>query len=78
MNLKPQCGTKDHKYLAPRLSSNFKGAMSGDARSMELNAAEYLIPDGVEKLLACIRKMLNIRDLDLETGAFDKYFNTMI
>ena len=78
MNLKSQCGTKDHKYLAPRLISNFKGAMSDDARSMELNAAEYLIPDGVEKLLAFIRKRLNIRDLDLETEAFDKYFNNMM
>ena len=77
MNLKSQCSTKDHKYLAPRLISNFKGSMSGDARSMELNAAEYLGPDGVEKLLAFIRKRLNIRDLDLETEAFDRYFNKM-
>ena len=51
--------------------------MSDDARSMELNAAEYMVPDGVEQLLAFIRKRLNIRDLDLETEAFDRYFNKM-
>ena len=51
--------------------------MSEDARSMELNAAEYMVPDGVEKLLEFIRKRLNIRDLDLETEVFDKYFNKM-
>ena len=78
MNLKSQCSTKDHKYLAPRLISNFKGAMSDDARSMEFNAGDDLLPDGVEKLLAFIRKRLKIRDLDLETEAFDKYFNKMI
>ena len=49
--------------------------MSDDARSIELNAGGYQIPDGVERLLALIRKRLNIRDLDLETEAFDKYFN---
>ena len=37
-----------------------------------------MIPDGVETLLAFIRKRLNIRDLDLETEAFDKYFNKMM
>ena len=78
MNLKSQCGTKDHKYLAPRLISHFKGAMHDDARSIELSAADYLDLDGVEKLLASIWKMLNIRDLDLETEAFDKYFNNMM
>ena len=51
--------------------------MSEDARSMELNAAEYMVPDGVERLLEFIRKRLNIRDLDLETEAFDRYFNKM-
>ena len=78
LNLKSQCGTTDHKFVAPRLISNFKGAMSDDARSMELNAGDYLLPGGVEKLLAFIRKRLNIRDLDLETEAFDKYFNNMM
>ena len=52
--------------------------MNDDARSMELNAADYMVPDGVEKLLTFIRKRLNIRDLDLETEAFDKYFNKMM
>ena len=56
MNLKSQYGTTDHTYLAPRLISNFKGAMSDDARSMELNAGDYMLPDGVEQLLAFIRK----------------------
>ena len=51
--------------------------MSEDARSMELSAADYMTADGVEKLLEFIRKRLNIRDLDLETEAFDKYFNKM-
>ena len=51
--------------------------MSEDARSMELSAADYMTADGVEKLLEFIRKRLNIRDLDLETEAFDKYFNNM-
>ena len=40
--------------------------MSDDARSMALSAADCSVPDGVEQLLAFIRKMLNIRDLDLE------------
>ena len=77
MNLKSQCSVKDHKYLAPRLISNFKGAMSEDARSMELNAAGYMVLDGVEKLLEFIRKRLHTRDLDLESEVFDKYFNKM-
>ena len=51
--------------------------MSEDARSMELSAADYMTADGVEKLLEFIRKRLNIRDLDLETEAFDKYSNKM-
>ena len=55
-NLKAQCGQRDHKYLAPRLISNFKGAFSDDVRSMELNSAEYQTPDGVERLLAFIKK----------------------
>ena len=76
-NLNSQCGKKGHKYLAPRLISNFKGSMSEDARSMGLSAADYMTPDGVERLLEFIRKRLNIRDLDLETEAFDKYFNKM-
>ena len=78
LNLKAQCGTKDHKYLAPRLISNFKGAMSDDVRSMEMNSSDYLVSDGVELLLAFIRKRLNIRELDLETEAFKKYFNDMM
>ena len=78
LNLKAQCGTKDHKFLAPRLISNFKGAMSDDARSMELNSTEYLVPDGVERLLEFIKRRLNIRELDLETEAFKTYFNDMM
>ena len=45
---------------------------------IELNAADYLVPDGIEKLLAFIRKRLDIHDLDLGTEAFDKYFNNMM
>ena len=52
--------------------------MSDDARSMELSSADYLVDDGIEKLLELIRRRLNIRDLDLETEAFDKYFNHMM
>ena len=52
--------------------------MSDDARSIELNVGDYQVQDGVELLLAFIRKRLNIRDLDLETEAFDTYFNHMI
>ena len=77
-NLKSQCGPRDHKYLAPRLISNFKGAMSDDVRSMELNSAEYATPDGVERLLAFIKKRLNIRELDLETEVFKKYFDGIV
>ena len=78
MNLKSQCGPRDHKYLAPRLISNFRGAMSYDVRSMEWNSAEYLVPDGIERLSALIKKRLNIRELDLETEVFKKYFNDII
>ena len=49
--------------------------MSDDARSMELRSGYYLVEDGIEQLLAFIRQRLNIRDLDLETEAFEKYFN---
>ena len=77
-NLKAQCGPRDHKYLAPRLISNFKGAFSDDVRSMELNSAEYQTPDGVERLLAFIKKRLNIRELDLETEVFKKYFDGIV
>ena len=66
-NLKAQCGPRDHKYLAPRLISNFKGAFSDDVRSMDLNSPEYKTPDGVERLLAFVKKRLNLRELDLET-----------
>ena len=77
-NLKAQCGQRDHKYLAPRLISNVKGAFSEDVRSMELNSAEYQTPDGVERLLAFIKKRLNIRELDLETEVFKKYFDGIV
>ena len=52
--------------------------MSDGARSIELSVADYLVSGGVEKRLAFIRTRLNIRDLDLETEAFDKYFNNMV
>ena len=34
----------------------------------------YQVDDGVEQLLAFIRKRLHITDLHLETEAFEKYF----
>ena len=49
--------------------------MSEDARAMELLGTDYQVDDGVEKLLAFIRKRLHITDLHLETEAFDKYFS---
>ena len=52
--------------------------MSDDVRSMELNSADYAVPDGVERLLAFIKKRLNIRELDLETEVFRKYFDQMM
>ena len=52
--------------------------MSVDVRSMELSSSDYQVEDGVEKLLAFIRKRLNIRELDLETEVFKKYFNDMM
>ena len=52
--------------------------MSDDVRRMELNSADYLVPDGVEQLLARIKKRLNIRELDLETEVFQTYFNSMM
>ena len=45
---------------------------------MELASSDYLIPDGVEKLLEFLGTRLNIRVLDLETDAFNKYFNDMM
>ena len=48
MNLKSQCAAKDYKYLAPKLISNFTGAMSEDARAMELHSTDYQVDDGVE------------------------------
>ena len=74
MNLKSQCTTKDYKYLAPKLISNFTGSMSEDARAMELLGTDYQVHDGVERLLTFIRKRLHITDLGLETEAFEKYF----
>ena len=58
------------RYLAPRLISNFTGTMSDDTHSIELNAGDYLVDDGVELLLNFIRTRRNIRDLDLGTEAF--------
>ena len=52
--------------------------MSDDVRSMELGSAFYLVPYGVEQLLTFIRKILNIRELDFDTEAFQKYFNNML
>ena len=74
-NLKAQCSQRDHKYLAPQLISNFKGALSDAFRSMELNAAEYYTPDGVERLLDFIKRRLDIRELDLETEDFKNQFD---
>ena len=36
-----------------------------------INSADYLVVDGVEQLLAFMRKRLHIRDIDLETDAFE-------
>ena len=52
--------------------------MSDDVRSMELNSADYAVPDGVERLLAFIKNRLNIRELDLETEVFKKYLDGML
>ena len=60
--------------LAPKLIASFTGAMSEDARAMELHSSEYQVDDGVEKLLAFIRKRLHNTDLSLETETFEKYF----
>ena len=64
LNIKAQRGPTYHKYLTPRLISNFKGPRKDDALTMELD--EYLVPDGIEKLLAFLKKRLNIRELDME------------
>ena len=77
-NLKAQCSQRDHKYLAPQLISKLKGALSDTVRSMELNAAEYYAPDGVERLLDFIQKRLDIRELDLETEDFKKQFDDIV
>merc|ERR1712016_551856 len=45
---------------------------------MEMNSGDYQVPDGVERLLAFIKRRLNIRELDLETEVFKKYFNDMM
>ena len=78
MNLKSQCAPRDYKYLAPKLISNFTGAMSEDARAMELLGSDYQVDDGVDQLLAFIRKRLHITDLNLETEAFEKYFTHLV
>ena len=67
MNLKSQCAPKDFKYLAPKLIANFTGTMSEDARAVELLGSDYQVDDGVELLLAFIRRRLHITDLHLET-----------
>ena len=43
---------------------------------MELDSSEYLVPDGIEKLLAFLRKRLNIRELDMETDTFKSTLTT--
>ena len=78
MNLKSQCTPKDYKFLAPKLISNFTGSMSEDARAMELLGSDYQVHDGVERLLAFIRKRLHITNLGLETEAFEKYFTHLV
>ena len=77
MNMKSQCAPRDHKYRVPRLISNFTGAMSEDARAMDLQSSEYQVDGGVEKLLALIRQRLHINDLNLEAEAFETYFNQL-
>ena len=72
MNLKSQCAPRDYKSLAPRLISNFIGAMREDARAMDLQSSDYHVCDGCDKLLALIRQRLHITDLYLETEAFYK------
>ena len=59
MNLKSQCAPKDYTYLAPKLISNFTGAMREDARAMELMGTDYQVDDGVDELLALIRKRVS-------------------
>ena len=45
---------------------------------MELGSHEYLVPDGIEQLLAFFKTRLNIRELDMETDTFKKYFHDMM
>ena len=75
LNLKSQCAPKDYKYLAPRLIANFTGSMQDDARAMELLGNDFLVDNGVELLLDFLKKRLHITELNLETEAFEKYFN---
>ena len=72
MNLKPQCGSRGYIFLAPRFVANFTGAMKEDARAMEFLSTDYMVDDGVDKLLAFIRKRIHNTDLVLETEAFEK------
>merc|ERR1712235_200856 len=45
---------------------------------MELNSAEFQTSDGVARLLTFTKKRLNIRELDLETEVFKKYFDGIV
>ena len=59
------------------LVANITGSLSDDAKAMELKAPDYQADNGVEKLLAFLRKRLNITDLSLEAEALDKYFTQL-
>ena len=75
--LKSQCAPRDYKVLAPKLLASFTGSLDDDAKSMDLQPSDYQTDECVEKLLAFIRKRINITDLSLETDAFDKHFMSL-
>ena len=49
--------------------------MLEDCQRMELDANDYLVPDGIDKLLMVVQKRINLTDHTFEKEAFETYFH---
>ena len=60
--LRYQCGQNDYKFIAPKLNSQFQGALKDDFRNAQVDIETFHTDDGVDKLITYRKERLHITD----------------
>ena len=72
--LKHQCSTKDYKFFAPKLISQFTGQIKDDFRNIDLDISRFANSEGIELLLLFLKERLHITDYSFEVKALKAFF----